>query len=193
MIEYITSDQHFWHKNIIKFQKDVGSRPFTDVRHMNAELIERHNSVVGVDDEVLYGGDFAFANVNQTIDILEQLNGIKHYVYGNHDKQMYHPKVKAYFETMSNYKEIMVDGTRIVICHYPIFSWNREMHGAIHLYGHTHNNIPFVEEGYSMDIGCDANMCYPFKISDILDDMSEFRKINNLPKGRDARSRPEVR
>lgn len=185
----ITSDQHFWHKNILKFQLESGSRPFADVAEMNKELIDRHNSVVGEDDIVWYLGDFGFCNVNQTIDILRQLNGEKHYIFGNHDKQMYDPRVAEHFETMQHYKEIYSGKTKIVLFHFPIWSWNREHHGALHFYGHTHNSIPYVQKGLSKDVGADANMCYPFVVDDLVEDLRLEREKLNLETFRNARNR----
>lgn len=185
----ITSDQHFWHKNILKFQLKAGSRPFDTVQEMNEGIIERHNEVVDPDDEVWMIGDFGFCNVNQAVSILERLNGRKHFVFGNHDRPMRDPRVRRFFESMSAYNEIKIGKTRCVLSHFPFLSWNREHHGALHFYGHTHNSIPYVEQGYSMDIGCDANMCYPFIVEDIIDSLATYRLDNDLPDGRNPRKR----
>ncbi len=41
-----------------------------------------------------------------------------------------------------NLAEISVHGQPIVICHYAMRVWNRSHHGAWHLYGHSHGNLP---------------------------------------------------
>ena len=51
---FFTSDLHFGHKNIIKFD----NRPFFDVSDMNKELIKRWNNKVTKDDVVYVCGDF---------------------------------------------------------------------------------------------------------------------------------------
>ena len=53
---FFTSDTHFSHATIIKFCQ----RPFKDVSHMNDELVQRWNEVVGPDDIVFHLGDFAW-------------------------------------------------------------------------------------------------------------------------------------
>ena len=45
-----TADQHYAHKNCIKYC----NRPFSSVEEMDEELINRHNSVVGDNDIVIH-------------------------------------------------------------------------------------------------------------------------------------------
>ena len=79
---FFTSDLHFYHKNII----DFCSRPFENIEHMNAMLIKNWNSVVQPDDDVIIAGDFMFSsNLEYLENILNQLNGTKWLVLGNHD------------------------------------------------------------------------------------------------------------
>ncbi len=40
---FFTGDEHFGHKNVIKYC----NRPFSDVDEMDREIIKRHNEVVG--------------------------------------------------------------------------------------------------------------------------------------------------
>lgn len=136
---YFTSDLHFGHKNIIKYE----DRPFIDVEDMTMSLISMWNEVVGLKDDVYILGDFAFQNSYMTIamieNILNVLNGKKHLVIGNHDtyinKQSFNPRS---FEEMVYYKELKINGEFIILSHYPIESWNGKEHGSIHLHGHTH-------------------------------------------------------
>lgn len=85
---FIASDHHFNHENIIGYC----DRPFQNVRDMERFLIERHNSVVGKDDDVLFLGDFMWGRKTQADDvfpemkrILRELNGRKFLIRGNHD------------------------------------------------------------------------------------------------------------
>ena len=68
---YFTSDHHFGHANIIRFC----NRPFATVEEMDAELIRRHNEVVGPQDIVVHAGDFAYRSARPPQSYLEQLNG----------------------------------------------------------------------------------------------------------------------
>ena len=53
---FVTSDLHFGHKNIIKYE----NRPFKDVEEMDQKLIENWNNKVGKDDTVYILGDFSW-------------------------------------------------------------------------------------------------------------------------------------
>ena len=55
-IKAFTSDQHFGHEPIITFC----DRPFYSLMHMQEELIDRYNSVIGKDDAVVWVGDAFF-------------------------------------------------------------------------------------------------------------------------------------
>ncbi|RYD67156.1 MAG: hypothetical protein EOP83_03365, partial [Verrucomicrobiaceae bacterium] len=84
MSNFYTSDTHFDHLNIIRYAK----RPFNGIEEMNRILIERWNAVVGPDDDVWHGGDFAMGNQQDAIRrIVPRLNGRIHLIFGNHDKR----------------------------------------------------------------------------------------------------------
>lgn len=80
---FLTADHHFGHRNIIKYEK----RPFENVKQMDEVLINNWNSVISKDDIVIHLGDFALASTKYTNRYLEQLNGCKILVYGNHDRK----------------------------------------------------------------------------------------------------------
>ena len=77
---YFSSDFHFGHKNIIRYEK----RPFKDVHHMNESLVRNWNRTVRKGDLVYFLGDLAFKNKKYWA---RRLNGRKFFVRGNHDKK----------------------------------------------------------------------------------------------------------
>lgn len=81
MTLWLTSDQHFGHANIIKYEK----RPFLDTKHMEDELVRLHNARVASVDEVWHLGDFSFDS-QEVKRILGRLNGRHYLVAGNHDR-----------------------------------------------------------------------------------------------------------
>jgi calcineurin-like phosphoesterase family protein len=134
---FYTADLHLGHKNVIK----LCSRPFTSIEEMDAALIENWNLVVGKDDTVYILGDLSFRSVGSVKPVLKVLNGTKHLIIGNHDKSwMKNVRLEEFFATVSPLLEIDDGDTHITLCHYPMLSWNRVAHGAIHIHGHIHNN-----------------------------------------------------
>lgn len=83
MTTFIMSDLHFSHKNILKFNPET--RQFRDVDHMNESIISEWNTKVKPDDTIYHLGDFAFAGNTKKREILDQLNGKKIFILGNHD------------------------------------------------------------------------------------------------------------
>ena len=81
MKEWIISDTHWHHKNIIEYC----NRPFSSVEEMDNTMIKKWNSVVGKDDIVWHLGDFAMGTKEQITQIVEQLNGRIYLILGNHD------------------------------------------------------------------------------------------------------------
>lgn len=130
---YFTSDLHFGHKNVIMFD----NRPFSSIEEMDAELIRRWNERVTSKDTVYILGDFSWYNTEKTVEILNQLNGKKFLIRGNHDR--INIAIQNCFEKVTSYHEINISGQHIVLCHYPIHFFNRHHYGSIMLYGHVHN------------------------------------------------------
>lgn len=79
-MRYYSSDQHFYHANIIRFC----DRPFSSVEEMNEILIKNWNDIVKEDDEVIVVGDFSMAF--RSVEIFtKRLSGRKILIAGNHD------------------------------------------------------------------------------------------------------------
>jgi calcineurin-like phosphoesterase family protein len=77
---FFTSDQHYWHKNVIEYC----NRPFSSIEEMNETLIANHNSVVGKEDKVYHLGDFSLSRA-AVPQIVPRLNGKHTLIMGNHD------------------------------------------------------------------------------------------------------------
>lgn len=156
---WFTSDQHYHHKNIIKYS----NRPFASVAEMNEAMIRNYNSVVMPHDNVYHMGDFGFCTIEQADQILTRLNGRKFFIWGNHDKIMEKnpAMMKKHFVWAKNMAEIKIGDTKVVLCHYAMRVWNRSHHGAVQLYGHSHGTLPDDPNALSMDIGVDPNGFYP--------------------------------
>jgi calcineurin-like phosphoesterase family protein len=131
MKTFVISDQHYGHSNIIKFC----DRPFADVAEMDEAMMRVHNETVHNDDLVIFNGDFMF--YKKDTGIFEKLKGRKVLVKGNHD----HSATKNLgWQAVHDIYDFTYNQRKVVMCHYPIHSWNGKFHGSIHLYGHVHNN-----------------------------------------------------
>ena len=82
LIHAFYSDPHLGHANIIKYC----NRPFASIAEMESELVRRYNEVVGPRDTVLWCGDAFFGDASRSKEILNNMNGRKILVKGNHDK-----------------------------------------------------------------------------------------------------------
>ncbi len=181
---WFTSDYHFCHANVIKYDE----RPFADVEEMNKSLIENWNHYVDDEDVVFYLGDLSFdKNGKQTQEIVNQLKGKIHYILGNHDKEKDIRKLNR-FETISDYINLSVldsDNPRkwqeIMMMHYPILSWDKAHHGSWMIHGHCHQSISdteFHKTRRILDVGCNGWGYTPVHYSDI----KEYMKTKEIEK-----------
>lgn len=173
---YFTSDLHFGHKNIIRFD----NRPFNDIEEMNKVLIENWNKVVSNIDTIYILGDM-FWYKTDTKHILQQLNGRKILIKGNHDDVK---GIENYFEDIFNYLEIKYNHKTFILSHYPILIYNKQHSNGIMLYGHVHNSE---EEIYIQEmkkyltnknipcnmynVGCMLNNYKPISIEKIIEEL----------------------
>lgn len=85
---FFTSDQHFGHANILKYQAEERLNEhgflFPTVEQMDDYLVDQWNSVVAENDLVYCLGDFCY-NFQQMCDVMPFLNGEKILITGNHD------------------------------------------------------------------------------------------------------------
>jgi calcineurin-like phosphoesterase family protein len=187
---WFTSDTHFNHSNIIKYCK----RPFEDVEEMNQTLIDNWNMVVSEDDLIICDGDFSLGSSNNAIMVLNRLNGYKLLIKGNHEKSVLGSKVaKEYFDAgIYDLLEIRVldeevsDGFQdIILCHYPMLSWNKSHRGSWQLFGHVHGMLDGDKRlsPNQMDIGVDSNGFRPISYEEV----KEIITIQNLDRIKNAK------
>ena len=157
---WFTADHHFGHENIIRFC----NRPFSDVNEMDNELIRRWNEVVKSNDNVYHLGDFAFGGPKRFDYYFNQLNGKILFVPGGHDKRWM--RGRGFSNCTMPLVTINIDKTIIVLCHYPLRTWDKSHYGSLHLHGHSHCNLDPLPN--SMDVGVDCHDFYPINLKQIL-------------------------
>lgn len=188
---YFTSDLHFGHKNILEYCK----RPWKTLEEMNEGLISNWNSCVSPSDTVYFLGDFFFTGKQKAMDIANRLNGAIYWVVGNHDKG--HVKKKellSRFEGVDKLKNIRIKciverhggfvefDKKIVLCHFPLLTWEGAGRGNWHLHGHCHGSLLDRFEGYRMDVGVDCHSMYrPFSLDEIEEHMAskKFAQVDH--------------
>jgi calcineurin-like phosphoesterase family protein len=100
------------------------------------------------------------------------LKGKKYLIRGNHDHKLCKTKeLTDYFEWVKDYyvlrvhdkyangiddSEILQYHQSIVLCHFPILSWEGMQHGNWHLHGHCHDSLPPTSQK-RLDVGVDGN------------------------------------
>ena len=164
---FFISDFHLFHKNVIKFD----NRPFVtkdnapELPAMHKAIITNWNSVVGKNDVVFYLGDLCFGRPEWADEVIWGLNGKIHYIMGNHDEYNDITNYKR-FETVADLVDLKIlnsplgKETHVVLCHYPIYSWNKAHHGSYHVHGHCHGNLHHGEGSdyyvgrKVIDVGC---------------------------------------
>ena len=134
-VRYI-ADMHFDHDSIIAYD----NRPFDSVAQMNAALVENWNRAVAPEDMTWILGDFCAGGPERWTALLEQLNGKKGLVIGNHDAPEAVAAARGLFEDVAEYREILDSGRHVVLCHYPITAFRDHYFGWFHLYGHVHSS-----------------------------------------------------
>lgn len=170
MKTFIASDTHWGHTNIIKFCPETRGQ-FTDVEHMNSEMIRMWNEIVNPEDLVYHLGDVAFCQASRATQIMRSLNGRKILVKGNHDSKLVKDAgFRECFEEIHDYLEITYGGHKLVMCHFPFIEWNQMHRGSINFYGHLHQHPSGMEQYRSRNVGFDCTGKIVWQMEDAIQD-----------------------
>lgn len=137
-MHWFTSDPHYGHHRVI----DSCDRPFPDTATMNARLLAECRERVGPDDDLWILGDFSAgkatdAQRRDVRSIFHTLPGRRHLIRGNHDV----PWVRDLpWDSMAETADIVVDGRRLYLCHYPMITWPCARRNGLQLFGHVHQH-----------------------------------------------------
>ena len=154
---FFTSDLHFSHANILKFES--AARPFSSVEEMNREIITRWNSVVKAQDLVWVLGDICLGG-KDNINLLGLLNGRKKLVLGNHDNHSLEVLGK-FFEKVYGVTEY---GRGWVLSHMPIHpaAMNRF---TLNVHGHMHSKT--LDDPRYFNVSLETHDLYPWRLEEI--------------------------
>lgn len=152
---WFTSDTHFGHNNIIKYEHEA--RPFDIIEEMNEKLIDNWNSVVGKKDTVYHLGDFCFGK--QHLEIAKRLKGRKILILGNHDVYKYDDYFDRVFGTLS-YKSMW-------LTHIPVHTAELGGRAVINVHGHLHSKV--IDDDRYFNVSVERHNLTPVHLDVILE------------------------
>lgn len=176
MKTYITSDWHFFHKNMIGENGFISVRKkYKTIEQMNEALLLSINSLVTNDDVLIHCGDISMNSKHKEVyNLLTQIKGQLILIKGNHDTSKLFRYInnnnyllgngKPKFVTEEIGRRIKKDGSVFYITHYPLhIGENRK--NMYNLCGHIHEN--YAEFSNILNVGVDSPE-HPFGFQPIL-------------------------
>lgn len=173
MTHWFTADTHFGHRNILNLGE---GRPFASIEEHDEALIDNWNARVRAHDVVHHLGDVSFLDPARTEAILSRLKGRIHVVIGNHDRKGH---LQRYLEaglitsvgTLVNVHVQLGTDSRdghqvVVLCHYPLLTWEGAHRGTWMLHGHCHGTLPPTDQP-RMDVGVDCTGFAPTSFEEV--------------------------
>jgi len=164
MAQWFTADLHLGHKGILRHRPQ-----FLDLDQMHASIINNWNAVVTEGDEVWVLGDVAMRE--HALPLMDQMNGTKHLVAGNHDDC--HPAshrsnpakhMARYERHFASIHLGTVEMDDVLLCHFPYwgdhtasarFKEHRPQYtGKVLLHGHCH--LAWKRWGPQVNVGVDV-------------------------------------
>lgn len=128
------SDPHFGHKNM------AIRRGFKDEFEMNEHIVKQWNSVVGKKDVTYILGDITMEKASEYY-WLDQLNGIKKVILGNHDEPQHVPQLLKYVNNVASMKYVKhKELGNFILTHAPIHPCELEYRWTHNIHGHVHEN-----------------------------------------------------
>jgi calcineurin-like phosphoesterase family protein len=121
------ADLHLSHTNMALH------RGFSTVEEHDEHIIEKWNSTVHKRDVTYILGDITMEK-SSPYHMIDRLNGIKHVVLGNHDRQQDVKKLLEHVNSVAG----MIQYKGVMLTHCPIhpmeldYRFNRNIHGHIH-------------------------------------------------------------
>jgi len=117
---WVTSDTHFFHRNIIRYC----NRPFKNEFEMNAVIEKNWNELISEGDNVYHLGDVFFGlkgRESLAKDLMKRLNGNIFLTYGNHDNFTEQEFIDFGFKDVRDF--YVIDD--FFLCHYPLDMSNK--------------------------------------------------------------------
>lgn len=177
-MKYFSSDWHLGHENVIKFS----GRVFESIEKMNEQIITNMISVLRPGDEFYFLGDLAWKSysLNQFFDKWPKSIGF-HWILGNHDKSW--TSFRNRCSSVSDLKKIKINETTVILCHYPMLTWDKSHYNSWMLFGHHHKNshgtkdLETLARGKMLNVNVEFNNFMPYSEEEVAKIMAN--KPNN--------------
>src|ERR1700757_979371 len=158
---WLWSDNHFGHKNIIKYAD--GHRPYTSTEEMNQAMIDNCLKVVKPGDALIFGGDVAFMNIHDINNILLRFPGYKIQIVGNHDMDRSGKLTEFIMHErhLCMVHDIPDTEFQLLFTHYPLDSVPPN---CVNVHGHIHQNLA---KEHNINICVEHTGCAPINIKDV--------------------------
>ena len=158
---WIISDTHFGHAKIIEY----AGRPFKSVPEMDEIIIENWNKRVDKKDQVVFLGDFAFANAEITKIYRKRLNGEIIMIMGNHDR---HRSISWW----QNHGFIVfpypiVYKNNFILSHEPV-DWITGKYPLLNIHGHEHEKTAYNISNHHYNVSVEAAHYLPLRLHDVI-------------------------
>lgn len=179
---HTNSDYKIWFISDLHVGHDkpfiLNPRGYANIQEAYAKTFEELKCI-GPNDIIFNLGDAIVGAGMRSIEYARRIVNIpckEHYfVFGNHNsgmmniyrdeinKQYLSNDIEVYplqvtgtnFKFVGNYFEVMIDGTHIVLSHFPIASWNNMSKGGYMIHGHCHRNLKDDLTLKRLDVGWD--------------------------------------
>ena len=168
MAFWVTGDQHFGHRNIIKYC----DRPFESVKQMDETMIENYNCLVSPDDTCFMLGDFGMDKKRRLFDILDRLNGEKILLMGSHDRVF--SKRTIIHKIVVKFEEHM-----IAMTHTP-YDYDERCHFTLCAHIHRRWKYSFKDDHLLINAGVDQwNFC-PVNLHQVVEYSQELLQAKGI-------------
>lgn len=176
---WFTSDWHLGHLGPQGGTPLWVSRGYTSAQDMTSLIINKINEQAKPEDIIINLGDYCLnTSQDEFENYTRRINATIYYIWGNHNsriKDAYSSEVfKQYGRSdievyplkyknlvfVGNYLEASVNGSHLIMCHYPMDVFNKGGHGAFMLCGHSHCGYVKTQENCleskRLDVGWDG-------------------------------------
>ena len=175
MKTFIISDTHFHHKGILTFKDDDGEiiRQFKDVDEMNQTIVDNWNSVVKKNDKIYHLGDVVMKTSVWAFEILNELNGRKILIKGNHDTARLNIYKRYFDDIRSSHLLRTGDRTKVVLSHIPIHPIS--LGNSFNVHGHLHHRL--IDDPRYINVSCEIIDYKPMNFIEIIDLIREREEV----------------